>query len=101
MGIIVILAGIGKMGCPSCRKLTCSAKAKKKKAAPSKDKIKSMQVFTIGASNKLWIREKNMYKRISNYGHPDYFTRIREQKSVARSQAQPAGEIDAEGNYQP
>lgn len=101
VGIIVILAGIGKMGCPSCRKLTCSAKAKKQKAAPSKDKIKSMQVFTIGASNKLWIREKNMYKRISNYGHPDYFTRIREQKSVARSQAQPAGEIDAEGNYQP
>lgn len=101
VGIIVVTLGVGKLGCPSCRKASCCSRRVKKKAAPSKDKIKSMQVYKIGASNKLWIREKNMYKRISNYGHPDYFTRIREQKSVARAQAQPAGEIDAEGNYQP
>lgn len=100
VGIIVVVSGVGKLGCPSCRKASCSRRVKKK-AVASKDKIKNMQVFTIGASNKLWIREKNMYKRISNYGHPDYFTRIREQKSVARSQAQPAGRIDADGNYQP
>jgi hypothetical protein len=100
VGIFVVVAGIGKLGCPRCRK-GCSGKAgsTKAKKKESKDKIKSMQVYTIGRSDKLWIREKNMYKRISNRGHSDYFTRIQKQKSVSRTQAQLAGEIDADGNY--
>jgi len=107
VGIFVLVVGVGKMGCSSCRRgcsscrRGCSRKTgkAKKKEAPSKGKITRMEVYKIGHSDKLWIREKNTYKRISNYGHPDYFTRIQQHKAVARTQARPAGNIDANGNY--
>ena len=98
--IILVIIGVGKLGCPSCRKASCCSRRAKKKAV-NRDKIKNMDVFKIGASDRLWIREGNTYKRISNYGHPDFFTRIREQKSATRTEAQAAGRIDANGNYQP
>ena len=43
-----------------------------------------MKVYRIGHLDLLWIKDGNMYKRISNRGHPDYFARIRRQQSVAR-----------------
>jgi hypothetical protein len=102
VAIFVVVAGIRKLGCPICRRgcsgKTCSTKAKKKEA-PSKDKITKMEVYRIGHLDLLWIKEENMYKRISNRGHPDYYARIWKQQSVARTtQALLVGEIDANGN---
>lgn len=96
-GIFLIVAGVGKLGCPRCR-LAARRRARK---AVSTDVVRNMKVYQMDTSNKLWIRENNLYKRISSYGHPNYFTRIREQRSVARTRARYVGEIDAAGQYQP
>ena len=60
-----------------------------------------MDVYKTGNSNKLWIADKNKYNRISTRGHPDYYQRIREQKSKNKVTMRKAGHINEHGHYEP
>ena len=100
---MLIIVGIySKVSSRRC--IACSRKGSKstsKRPSKTKEKIVSMDVYKTGNSNKLWIADKNKYNRISTRGHPDYYQRIREQKSKNKVTMRKAGHINEHGHYEP
>jgi hypothetical protein len=113
VGILVVVVGVGKTGCPKCRRTSNSSKktASNTKKAPSKaevnnDIVKNVKVYRIGHSRLFWIKEGTIYRRIGDtrkQGRPTTgYYRMNQTRSETRlpTPARLVGSIDANGDYQ-
>ena len=114
VGILVAVVGVGKMGCPRCRRASNSSKktASSTKKAPSKaevsnETVKNVKVYRIGHSRLFWIKEGTIYRRIGNtrkQGRPTTgYYRMNQTRSETRlpTPAHLVGSLDASGDYHP